>query len=175
MRLEMKWNKLKKLIEGNFCDSLKNRLNINFTNYRAVHEPESRFCIVFDGKEIYNISKMKWIQEYYGLAEEIRELNKCTSFRDPKQKDGYYQAYEQASDIVSKKGIVSCYDFGDYLKEYLSLPFNEALNSENPIYRALSMIDKRLGMRRLKEIELTGCEHPLVQKLYEIRCKTEGI
>jgi hypothetical protein len=175
MRLGMKWSKLKKSVEEFFCDSLKNRIEIHLTNYRAIHEPETRFWIVCDGEEIYNISKLKWIQEYYGLAEEIREVNKCSSYEDPNQKEGYYKAYDQAGDIVNKKGIISDDYFGDSLKEYLSLPFEEALISQNPIFKALAMIDKRLGIRRLKDLELSGSEHPLVKKLYEIRCNAEGI
>lgn len=175
MRLGMKWSKLKKSIEELFCDSLKNRIEIHLTNYRAIHEPETRFWIVCDGEEIYNISKLKWIQEYYGLAEEIQEVNKCTNYKDPNQKKDYYDSYDQARDIVSKKGIISSYDFGDSLKEYLSLPFEEALVSKNPIYKSLAMIDKRLGIRRLKELDLSGNEHALVKKLYEIRCKAEGL
>jgi hypothetical protein len=41
--------------------------------------------------------------------------------------------------------------------------------SSDPILRSLAMIDKRIGKRTLKTIELPDKEHPLVKTLYTLR------
>jgi hypothetical protein len=170
-----KWSKIKSAFEQNFCDELKGRVNIYFTRYRAQHEPESRFWVTVDGKEIITVSYMKWVIEYYGLADKIRETNNCTDFRDEKQKRGYYQAYDEAERILKAKGMLPDYEVADSLKAYPSMPFEEALNSNSPVIKALAMIDKRLGKRRLQEIRLSEKEHPLVKELYQLRCGVMNI
>lgn len=88
-----KWSKLKKAVESNFCDELKGRVKIHFTVYRAEHEPESRYWITVDGKEIISISELKWVNEYNSLANEIQSINNCQDFQNEDQKAGYDQAY----------------------------------------------------------------------------------
>lgn len=150
-------------------------MKIHYTVYRAVHEPESRYWITVDGKEIINISELKWVIEYYGLSNELLEINNCWDFRDEKQKAGYYQPYNDAEKILKSRGRMSDYDFGTSLKDYLSLTFEEALNSDNMVFKALAMIDGRLGKRRLKDIRLSNNEPQLVKDLYKLRCDVAGI
>lgn len=171
----MKWSKLKKEVENFFCEELKDRVNIYFTKYRAEHEPESRFWITLDGKEIISVSELKWVNEYYGLANELRKIDDCKDYKDEKQKEGYYRAYNDAEKILNTKGMLSDFEFRDSLKAYLSVSFDEALNSANPIIKALAMIDKRLSKRRLKEIQLSENEHRLVKELYNLRCDVIGM
>ena len=67
------------------------------------------------------------------------------------------------------------YEFWNSLKDYLSLSFEDALKSDNPVFKALAMIDKRLGKRRLRDIKLSNNEHPLVKELYKLRCDVAGM
>jgi hypothetical protein len=55
------------------------------------------------------------------------------------------------------------------LMNYLNTHFEEILSSNNPIYRAFGIIDRRLGRRRFNLVLLQEDEHPLVQKFYELR------
>lgn len=173
--LGMKWSKLKKQLEDRVCDSLKGRIEFFQTNYRAIHEPETRFWITLDGEEIYSVSKLRWLIDYYKLSNEIREINKCTNYKDFKQKQGYYRAYDQAEEILIKQGEFSDYEFENALIQYLSIPFDEAIISENPVFKALAMVDKRLGKRRLQQINLLKSENPLIWQLYKARCEAEDI
>ena len=70
LRLNIKWSKQKKRIENNFCHNLKKTISINLTHYRAAHEPESSFLITFDGKEIFIISKMQWLNEWVKISKD---------------------------------------------------------------------------------------------------------
>jgi hypothetical protein len=41
--------------------------------------------------------------------------------------------------------------------------------------RALAVIDRRAGKRRLRSLEVGPLEHPLVRELFRLRCEAEGI
>ncbi|MNC61703.1 hypothetical protein D3C75_1116640 [compost metagenome] len=55
------------------------------------------------------------------------------------------------------------------LRNYINTPFEEIVNSNNPIYKAFGLIDRRLGKRRFRKIEITENEHPLVKIFFELR------
>jgi hypothetical protein len=159
----MKWSKLKKEIEDNICDNLKKRISINLTHYRAVHEPESRFWITYDGNEIISISKMQWLNKWVKIRLEYRESK------------GTENEFDYAANVMHSNGDYYIEDIQDSLYQYMNLSIDEALTSKNFIIKALAMIDKRLGKRRLNSIILDNMEHHLVKKLYIIRCDVEGI
>jgi hypothetical protein len=77
--------------------------------------------------------------------------------------------------IFSREGVVSQKFFECSIEAYPSLSIGEALESANFIHRALAMVDRRLGKRRLRSLGLRTDEHPLVLKLYEFRRVAEGI
>jgi hypothetical protein len=52
---------------------------------------------------------------------------------------------------------------------------DDTIKSDIYIIRALSMIDRRLGKRRLITLSLSEDEHSLVKTLFLIRCSAEGI
>lgn len=160
MGLRIKWSKLKQIIESRFCDKLIDRVNINYTNYRAIHEPESRFWITLDGIEIYSNSKCKWLFNHYKIIQEHSNENVCMS-------------YEEAEKILEDQGQYDIDFLEESLCEYINLSISDALNSESFLIRALAMIDKRLGKRRLQSIQIKEDEHILVHKLYAIRCEAE--
>jgi hypothetical protein len=67
-------------------------------------------------------------------------------------------------------------DFGALvdLEAYLSLTIDAALTSPSPLVRALAVIDRRVGKRKLRSLKMDS-EHPLVRELYLLRCKAEGV
>ena len=60
------------------------------------------------------------------------------------------------------------------LVSYLDQSIAAAMASEEPIHRALAMIDRRLGRRRFEGLRLGDSEHPIVRQLYEVRAAAEG-
>ena len=56
---------------------------------------------------------------------------------------------------------------------YLDLSVAAALASDEPIHRALAMVDRRLGRRRFEALALGQDEHPVVRELYELRAEAE--
>ncbi|WP_337170189.1 hypothetical protein [Gemmatimonas aurantiaca] len=78
----------------------------------------------------------------------------------PQQAEAYHQAYAEAAAEARGAGV---YDDAD------------ALASSSPLFRALAVLDARVGKRRLRQLAATPDEHPLVRRLRVLRCEAEGI
>jgi hypothetical protein len=60
------------------------------------------------------------------------------------------------------------------VRVYPELSINEILNSEDSVVRAIGMLDRRLGKRRLAKLDVSD-EPPLVKILYLVRCEAVNI
>ncbi|SDH43578.1 SF0329 family protein [Desulfosporosinus hippei] len=166
--LTIDWSKIKQLLESNICATLQGRISLNLTNYRSNNkrEPESRFWISLDKKDIFSISKLKWLREWQEVRKELladRDVN------------ANLDVYDQAEEILKNRGFYYLDDVEKSLRDYLSTPFDDALQSRNMIIKGLTMIDRRLGKRRLISITLLPNEFDFVIKMYKIRCESEEI
>lgn len=114
--MTVRWSKLKKRIESNFCEALKDRVTLYSTWYKKGGSPQrGRASVLLDKIEIYEANTDKWI------------MNRV---------------------------------------------HNERAN-DNVLIQGLAIIDKRLGKRRL--INMNIIENHFVKKLYNLRCEIEGI
>ncbi|GMK39587.1 hypothetical protein PCCS19_26410 [Paenibacillus sp. CCS19] len=164
---------MKEQIESRLSDSLKSRVTYNSTRYRGTHDQEGRAWITLDHEVIHDFCTVKRSYKYNSIANEIRTETNSMDWRDPEQQEGYYLAYTQADKEMEKQGIHNQYDFYRAIQEYLNLSIEEAMNSTNPIIRAISCFDRRLGKRRI--INLLEDENVIVKKFLEIRLEAEGI
>ncbi|MBI5959822.1 MAG: hypothetical protein HY866_13865 [Chloroflexi bacterium] len=165
--MAMKWSKLKKTAEELLAASLQGRVQYHYTRYGpGESEIMTRAWITLDQEEILTASTAIWIREFFKLPLDMRQAR-----------------LEDADNLISSKAhvnllqqnILSTYQFVHSLELYLGLPIDAAMASPNPIIRAFSMLDRRLGKRRLKQIKLTQTEHECSKKCYEIRCEAEGL
>jgi hypothetical protein len=171
----MQWSKLKKRVEGYFASSVADRVSLHSTRYRGAHDQEGRGWISIDNEEVYNFCTLRKMSAENRLAAGIRRANKAEDYRDPQQREGYYEAGEQAAEIIAAQGLHSQYEFYDALTEYLSMSIDEAVSSEHLLHRAIAVLDRRFGKRRLVAFRLAPTEHALVRRLYRFRCEAEGI
>ena len=63
---------------------------------------------------------------------------------------------------------------GSAMFAYLNNSIEEVLKHESQLIRALGMLDRRLGKRRLRNMDVQD-EPPLLQLLYLVRCQAEGV
>jgi hypothetical protein len=82
----------------------------------------------------------------------------------------YWTTASSPQKYISEKA-----EFEQALGHMLTLSSEQMLASQNAIVRALAMLDRRLGKRRLREMELSDDEHPLVRQFYDLRCEAECI
>jgi hypothetical protein len=171
----MQWSKLKRRAELFFAPSVAGRVELRTTNYRGAHDAAGRGWITIDGEKAWSFCTLRHGIRHHEIEDGLRAANGGNDFRDPSQRDAYYAAIGQADDILEREGIVSQSYFEGAVATYPSLAIDEALVSDNLVHRALAVLDKRLGKRRLASLSFRTDEHPLVVGLHRFRCAAEGV
>jgi len=81
----------------------------------------------------------------------------------------------EARDILARREIHDYHDVGDSFRAYLDMDPHEALASQDPVLKALAIIDRRVGKRTLRKLRVSRDEHSLVRVFYCLRCpETRG-
>jgi hypothetical protein len=161
----MQWSKLKARVEAFFAPSVAGRVELRTTHYRHVHDGEGRGWITIDGSEVYNFCTLTYWVELNALSADLRSANRGTDFRNPEERQAYFDAGREAERILVERGILSQGWFESSLAEYLTLSIADALDSDDLVHRALAVLDGRLGKRRLQSFALRTDESPLVKRL----------
>jgi hypothetical protein len=164
--IPMQWSKLKDRLDSTRARALIGRLELRVTRYRHAHDQLGRAWVTFDGREVFDLCDHRFWMESDSISIDLQAINGTPS----------HLAQRQAISITTQKGNLARWDFIAAAEAFLELSIDRALASDNPLLRGLAVIDRRVGRRRLKEM-LAGLslENPLVQRLLEVRCATEGI
>lgn len=171
----MQWSKAKARAEALFAPRVAERVALRVTGYRAAHDEDGRGWITVDGKEAWSFCTLRFFVERNKLETALRQMNQCGDFRDPGQRDAYFEAGEQAEAILEQRGVVGREYFRRAVEQYPELTVEQALASDNLIHRTLAVLDRRLGKRRLVGLDFRTDEHPLVLGLYRFRCEAEHV
>jgi hypothetical protein len=147
----MKWSKLKSEIENRFCESLKKRVSINSTAYGNCSCGHA--WITLDKVIIANFCTRAF---YNKQISEVIDNGKYDNL-----KNTYGELRRQ--DIYE-----SCWS---YVHE---LSIEDALESKDPLIQTLSVIDKRVGKRRLVQLKAEEM-HPLASHLFKERLAVENM
>jgi hypothetical protein len=166
------WSKLKKRLDSLICDSLKGRVNFTVTNYRRAHDQMGRAFVTVDKKEVLNMCTITSDIRLHRKDRELHRLNEM-GYDDPgiNREIGV-----TAHELVKKEGIYAQYDFYDSVEEFLNLPIDQALKSEDMVVKILALIDRRVGKRTLIKLrESIKNELEIIQYFYNLRCEAEQI
>lgn len=136
----MRWSKLKQQVEALFAEGVRGRVELRTTRYKKAHDRFGRSWITIDGQEVANMSN------YLACGDSIADGN-------PDRFDA---------------GVFAGYDLPVAMREYLSLSIDAAISSANALIRALAVLDRRAGARRLARID-PAKEVPLVTDLLAVR------
>ena len=148
----MRWSKLTSSLEALRVPALAKRVSIHQARYRYTREEVGRVWVTVDGREVASFDTSTYMRRRAELGTDDRA-------REMLRRRGQYDDYEAIVD----------------LEAYLSLPIDEALTSPSPLLRALAVIDRRVGKRRLRTLAVGPLEHPLVRQMYLLRCEAEGV
>ena len=166
----MKWSLLKSRLESFLAPSLAGRVALHQARYRHTHEEVGRVWFTVDGREVADFATHKGWRYRRELTDQLM---------DERDAWGSTAAYTRAAAEVEQqlraRGEISDSTALDLLEQYLSMPFDDALSSSSPLIRALAMIDRRLGKRRLRSVRPPSEEHPLVRELFVARCLVEHV
>jgi hypothetical protein len=156
----MKWSKLKQQIEDRFADSVRGHAAIHITRYGpGLSSTMTRGWLTWDGKEVLNFSTITWLQ-----AERTEAANAPAA-----------DTSLVIHDRLQQRGIFSRFDLTDALETYLRLSIEDALSSPNQLICALAMFDRRVGKRRLEQLDIDATTHPILKQLYDLRCTAEHL
>ena len=145
----MIWSQLKKRVEALLLPEFQGRVELRSTNYRGAHDDAGRGYITLDGIEIWSMSDLEFFKIEYG------RINAGES-------------QDTVDDDLLAQGICSQAGFYRSLEAYLNSSVDENLEAKDMVRRALSMLDRRVGKRRLSSMDITN-EHPVVQQFYVLR------
>lgn len=180
----LQWSKLKTTLESFLSDKLKGRIQIHAAVYRKYHDSPSRVWITLDKHEILTASDVTYAVKHEKLYQQIKDekvLKEIPYNQDwnvmlnSLERRELLIASDAAEEIMITQSIFQSYHLYAALINYNSLTIEQAINSENIIIQAFSMLDRRLGKRRLKKLNLSRDTHPIITKFYSIRCGVEGI
>lgn len=147
----MQWSKLKSRVTERIRPDLAGRIDFHVTSYRKSHDGADKVWITIDRERIFSCSHYP-----YEWAE----------------RQGYYDGLSgsELKDDLRDREIHAPTDFGNAMRSYLDMPIEDALASPDPLIRAFSIVDRRLGKRVLENLEISESEHTLVKAFYELRC-----
>lgn len=134
------WAGLNKQLTQLLCDELRGRISYFLTRYHQVHNAYGRAAICLDGRELVCFS---WIEMYRQEADVHQQWEKTGSW-------DYH-----SSELKEKWDLNKTYYEMDFLNaalEFIQMPIEAALESDNYIIKILAVMDRRVGRRRLKEI-----------------------
>ena len=173
----MKWTKLKKLAEDRLCDSLKGRVAYQLVVHRKSHDQTRTFRVTLDRHEIFRASDIPFSMAANTRGIELtaeRQIdplawvdNVGQLWQSP-ELTRLHAAYDDAELEVKEQGLFPAWEMVPLLYEFLQLPIEQALAHEHPFIRAISLLDRWIGRRRLAGMK-PELEEALVRQFYEIR------
>ncbi len=124
----MRWSKLKKNIENNFCNSLKGKVQIYTTTYGTGYDVTDMFnrgWITLDGKEVVNFSTPDSFKIFGS------DYNSTTMSNLWAVEKTFNERNERR---LIEKGEFSKFDLTHCCYEYLNMNITDALNHDSPNY-----------------------------------------
>jgi hypothetical protein len=154
----MQWSKLRTKLRSFVAPNLRSRVDFHLTNYRHHSDHAHEIWITVDKKRVFTAS-------YCNNMIEENVLQRRTGLRVWEEgEEG-----KRAVDALAEREIHDAGDVVSTFRTYLDLDPQVALTSTDPILRALAIIDRRVGVRTLKELKVSDEAHSLVGTLYLLR------
>ena len=167
------WSDAKKKLEQDFlAPSLRGRVSYFMTRYTHAHDEAGRVAIRVDGKELLQGYDMDWWQNSTAYREEaLRRFPEIAGLQSPDER--WDRIYDAAVDL----GCISTWDFYDAFDTFENEPIEESLNGKNGLVRLFTILDRRVGKRRLRALWDAGWgrEPAWLLPFYCLRLEAEGI
>jgi len=154
----MQWSKLRSHLNEIVAPSVRKRVDFHLINYRKFSERANEFIVTIDGEKVFAASTSR-----HNIASYIKtRTTGLVAHGDGPEPN-------EVEKSLMQREVHAPQDITSSIRTYFDLDPRVALTSSDPILKALAMIDKRVGKRTLKTIELADDEHSLVRTLYSLR------
>lgn len=160
-----RWSKIRDKLENEYLAySLRGHIQYFATSYSKCPDHEGRAAIMLDGKEIISGSYWEqWSKASLLPKDETLETRLKNEFPFMDNTAVKYGQFDQRC-------------FYEAFHEFDNQSIVQSLASENMLVRILSVLDKRIGKRRLERMGISVSREPeMFQIFYDIRCKYEKI
>jgi hypothetical protein len=171
----MKWTKLRAALAERTAPSLGSRVAIHQARYRRTLEEIGRVWLTLDGRELISFDTSRYVAKRAQISHDMRSGTGPFALGAESNHEEYLAADAAARDHLRRAGEYDDYSALEDLEAFLSLSIDEALQSPSPLTRALAVVDRRVGKRRLRQLLDQPDEHPLVRDLTMARGAAEGI
>lgn len=188
----MVWSKTKQQLESFLSPALVGRVEYRATGYRYLPDKSGHCYISVDKKEVFNMNDkttmIRWYQTEQEIKnepnilipvskEEIELIRKDMGEKIPEERllviARSRKISDNAKEIIAAQSILSKSDFYSIANKFLTDPIEESLESKDILLNIIALIDRRLGKKRLLNIEeKMKLKHPIVQYFYDLRRST---
>jgi hypothetical protein len=134
-------------------------------------EDARRVWLEADGDELISFCYLKF-QEVH-RAELRRAGAEHTIFRLPLAQRTEVLANVRAA-AAAQPDVRDPAEFLSALATCIGSPAEQLIAAPDPLVRALAMLDRRVGKRRLSKVAF-ATEHRWVQQLHQLRCESEAV
>ena len=163
------WSGIRNKLENDYlCPALRGHIQYFTTSYSKSHDHEGRAAIRLDGVVVLRSNYYAYYQNYWNRYQEIRAG--ISAKENPKIPSRL--AYEGALN----DGRFDNWFFYEAFSIFDNQSIGKSLICENPLVRIFSLLDRRLGKRRLLALEESMEQEPdWVRAFYVIRMQAEGL
>lgn len=152
----MQWSKLKTRVKSLICPELQNVIDFHVTQYRKAHSWISESWVTVNGERIFDCGSRTYYWAYWVEYCRREDANEPID-------------WDTLPTALAEQEIHEPIEMGSAMRTFLDLPIEEALCSNDPFIKALAIVDRRVGKRRLKQLMVDDAEHSLVKTFYELR------
>lgn len=159
------WSGIRNKLENEYlAESLRGHIQYFATSYSKSPDHEGRAAIRHDGKEILKGCYWNnWVKAHLFPKDDTYEMRISVE-----------NAY--MDDTALRLGVFDQRCFYRAFDEFDNQSIEKSLTSENLLVRIFAILDRRVGKRRLKEMQETIPDEPAAfQEFYAIRAKAEKI
>jgi hypothetical protein len=154
----MKWSKLKHSIEERFAPEAVGHVEVHTTRYRHAHDQEGETLVTIDGTKVYGSSYYQYMKARFPVFDQRGDMVPL-------------EDREKIDHELRERGIEDHIALNRAMFDSLSQPLDEMLSDIRPLIRALAILDKRCGKRRLAKLDVEN-EHDLVRRALLLRNPT---
>ena len=165
------WKYIKKLLETEFlAEKLKGRITYDLTNYRPATWYQQHFLMKCDDQTLMEASQ-RWCSVDHRYRKGMPNASRISARIVEKG----YDRYDEDSTKLSEDGVE---EIIGAISEYLHNDIEDSLQSGEYFVRALAVVDRRCGKRRLMRYAKQAVsvdDPPWLRRICRTRFEAEGI
>ena len=162
---DMRWSKVRKLVEQSFAESVRGRVTVHGTLYSSYTACQcGRGWIAIDGKDRADMQSLLQWPHFQAIGRSTNEWG-----------HPIIDAAERHEGCLVEPGEFTRAQLFEACWDYIHSNPHACLESDNHLIRSLAVLNAKVGKNRLKTVAESDDLHPLTRALLEFRMQCEGL